>query len=119
MRLAAALHSDPDRRKECSQPRVFFGGISVYLEQHFPLFRRTPWFFDQLWDSAKVIRLFSGRGISPNPEDLGELTVSMLKGENGHQRKELDKLLHWLQSESSPDVVHFQNSLSDRSGQAH
>ena len=94
-----------------SQPRVFFGGISVYLEQYFPLFRRTPWFFDRLWDSAKVIRLFSGRGISPNPEDLGELTVSMLKGENGHQRKELDKLLHWLQSESPPGVVHFQNSL--------
>jgi len=94
-----------------SRPRVFFGGISVYLEQHISLFRKTPWFFDRLWDSAKVIRLFSGRGISPNPEDLGALTVSMLKGENGHQRKELDKLLHWLRSESPPDVVHFQNSL--------
>jgi glycosyltransferase involved in cell wall biosynthesis len=58
-----------------------------------------------------MIRVFSGRGISPNPEDLGGLTVSMLKGQNGHQGKELDKLLHWLQSESPPDVVHFQNSL--------
>jgi glycosyltransferase involved in cell wall biosynthesis len=97
--------------KNVSQPRIFFGGISVYLEQHIPFFRKTPWFFDRLWDSAKVIRLFSGRGVSPNPEDLGALTVSMLKGENGHQRKELDKLLHWLRSESPPDVVHFQNSL--------
>ena len=94
-----------------SRPRVFFGGISVYLEQQFSLFRKTPWFFDRLWDSARVIQLFSGRGISPNPEDLGALTVSMLEGENGHQRKELDKLLHWLQAESPPDVVHFQNSL--------
>lgn len=97
--------------KNVSQRRVFFGGISVYLEQHVPLFRKTPWFFDRLWDSANVIRLFSGRGISPNPEDLGALTVSMLKGENGHQRKEVDKLLHWLKSESSPEVVHLQNSL--------
>jgi glycosyltransferase involved in cell wall biosynthesis len=97
--------------KNVSQPRVFFGGISVYLEQHIPFFRKTPWFFDRLWDSAGVIRLFSGRGISPNPEDLGALTVSMLKGENGHQRKELNKLLHWLRSESPPEVVHFQNSL--------
>jgi len=94
-----------------SRPRVFFGGISVYLEQHIPFFRKSPWFVDRLWDSAKVIRLFSGRGISPNPEDLGALTVSMLKGENGHQRKELGKLLHWLRSESPPEVVHFQNSL--------
>jgi glycosyltransferase involved in cell wall biosynthesis len=97
--------------KNVSQPRVFFGGISVYLEQHIPFFRKTPWFFDRLWDSAKVIRLFSGRGISPNPEVLGSLTVSMLKGENGYQRKELDKLLHWLRFESPPEVVHFQNSL--------
>jgi len=94
-----------------SQPRIFFGGISVYLEQHIPFFRKTPWFFDRLWDSAKVIQLFSGRGISPNPKDLGGLTVSMLKGENGHQRKELDKLLYWLRSERPPEVVHFQNSL--------
>jgi len=97
--------------KNVSQPRIFFGGISVYLEQHIPFFRKTPWLFDRLWDSAKVIRLFSGRGISPNPEDLGALTVSMLKGENGNQRKELDKLVHWLRAESPPDVVHFQNSL--------
>ena len=97
--------------KNVSQPRIFFGGISVYLEQYIPFFRKTPWFFDRLWDSARVIKLFSGRGISPNPEDLGELTVSMLKGENGHQHKELDKLLHWLKSESLPEVVHFQNSL--------
>ena len=97
--------------KNVSQPRVFFGGISVYLQQNIPFFRRTPWFLDRVWDSANVIQLFSGRGISPNPKDLGALTVSMLKGEHGHQRKEMDKLLHWLDSESHPEVVHFQNSL--------
>ena len=97
--------------RNVSQSRVFFGGISVYLEQHIPFFRRTPWFLDRLWDSGRVIQLFAGRGISPNPEDLGALTVSMLKGEDGHQRKELDKLMHWLKRESPPDLVHFQNSL--------
>src|SRR5262249_46556611 len=97
--------------RNVSRPRVFFGGISVFLQQNIPIFRRTPWFLDRLWDSARVIQLFSGRGISPNPEDLGALTVSMLKGEHGHQRKEMDKLLHWLDSESHPKVVHFQNSL--------
>src|SRR5262245_42727693 len=55
--------------RNVSQSRVFFGGISVYLEQHIPFFRRTPWFFDRLWDSGRVIQLFAGRGISPNPED--------------------------------------------------
>lgn len=97
--------------KNVSQRRVFFGGISVYLEQYFPLFRKTPWLLDRLWDSERIIRLFSGRAISPNPELLGALTVSMLRGEDGNQRKELDKLLHWLLSEGPPDVVHVQNSL--------
>ena len=32
-----------------SQQRVFFGGISVYLEQYVSLFRKTPWLLDRLW----------------------------------------------------------------------
>src|SRR4051812_3436291 len=31
-----------------SQGRIFFGGINVYLEQKFSLFRHTPWFVDRL-----------------------------------------------------------------------
>ena len=31
--------------------RVFLGGISVYLQQHFAIFRYTPWLLDRLWDS--------------------------------------------------------------------
>ncbi len=94
-----------------SQRRVFFGGLSVYLEQYSKVFRHTPWLLDRLWDSASVIRAFSGRTITPNPEMLGALTVSMLQGENGNQRKELKKLLHWLRSQAPPDVVHLQSSL--------
>src|SRR3954470_14371732 len=32
-----------------SDSRVFFGGISVYLQQHVGLFRRTPAVLDFLW----------------------------------------------------------------------
>ena len=32
---------------------VFFGGISVYLQQHFAFFRHTPWLLDRLWDSPR------------------------------------------------------------------
>lgn len=97
--------------KNVSQRRVFFGGVSVYLEQHLPIFRKTPWVLDRLWDSSWLLKLVSGRAVSPNPQLLGELTVSMLKGEEGFQRKEIDKILHWLSSENSFDVVHLPNSL--------
>jgi glycosyltransferase involved in cell wall biosynthesis len=42
---------------------------------------------------------------------LGELTVSMLKGEDGFQHKEISKLLEWLKHEGPPDVVSLPYSL--------
>jgi glycosyltransferase involved in cell wall biosynthesis len=94
-----------------SQSRVFFGGISVYLEQNSALFRHTPWLVDKLWDSKFALKLAVRRSIPVNPRMLGELTVSMLKGEAGFQRKELRKLVSWLKSESAPDVVTLPNAL--------
>jgi glycosyltransferase involved in cell wall biosynthesis len=97
--------------KNVSQQKVFFGGVSVYLEQYLSIFRRTPWVLDRLWDSPWLLKLVSGRAISPNPRLLGELTVSTLKGEKGFQRKEIEKMVHWLRSEDGLDVVHLSNSL--------
>ncbi len=88
-----------------SQSRVFFGGISVYLEQNVPLFRHTPAFLDRLWDSSAVLKLASKHQIRVDPTFLGEMTVSMLKGSDGYQRKEVDKMIHSLKHESRFDVV--------------
>ena len=94
-----------------SQERVFFSGISIYLEQHLSIFRRTPWVIDRIWESPWLLRKFSGRGISPDPKLLGNLTVSMLNGESGSLKKEFDKLTRWLRSEPAPDIVHLPNCL--------
>lgn len=94
-----------------SQSKVFFGGISVYLEQYVPLFRRSPRWLDRLWDTTSVLQLASKRSISTSPNMLGQLTVSMLKGEEGFQRKEIAKLLDWLKHESPPDVISLPYSL--------
>jgi len=91
--------------------KVFFGGISVYLEQHMGLFRSTPWLFDKLWDSEWALKLAARRSLPVNPRLLGELTVSMLRGEDGLQRKEIRKLAAWLRSEPPPDIVTLPNSL--------
>src|SRR5215472_9738692 len=94
-----------------SQHRVFFGGISVYLQQYSGLFRHTPWIVDRLWDSRLALRLAARSSIAVDPDSLGELTISMLKGEDGLQRKELQKLIHWMQTQTEPDVVILPNSL--------
>ncbi len=91
--------------RNVSSTKVFFGGVSVYLEQNVPLFRHTPAFLDKLWDSEFVLKLASKRQIKVDPTLLGSMTVSMLKGTAGHQRKEVEKLVHWLKHEPRFDLV--------------
>jgi glycosyltransferase involved in cell wall biosynthesis len=91
--------------------RVFFGGISVYLEQKLAFFRHSPWLLDKLWDAPGVIKTLAARSIQTDPRLLGALTVSTLRGESGYQRKEIDKLVDWLADESVPDVINLPNSL--------
>ncbi|CAN5527865.1 glycosyltransferase family 4 protein [soil metagenome] len=94
-----------------SQERVFFGGISVYLEQYVPPFRNSPRWLDRLWDSKQLLTWASHRSISTNPKMLGEMTVSMLRGEDGFQHKEIEKLTNWARHEPPPDVVSLPYSL--------
>ena len=97
--------------RNVSDAHVFFGGISVFLEQRVPLFRKTPAVLDFLWDVPAVIKTATGRGVSVDPKDLGELTVSMLKGEAGFQAKEIGKLVAYLQQQPPYDLVVLPVSL--------
>ena len=56
-------------------------------------------------------RLASKRQIKVDPKSLGELTVSMLRGEHGFQRKEIAKLLDWLTTEPRFDVINLPYTL--------
>jgi glycosyltransferase involved in cell wall biosynthesis len=94
-----------------SRPEVLFGGISIYLQQHWALFRRLPRLVDRLLDAPWLIRFFADRSVSTDPKLLGGLTMSMLEGTDGILRKEVDKLLAWVKSEPPPDVVNITNSM--------
>lgn len=91
--------------------RVFFGGINVYLQQKLSFFRHTPWVFDRLLDSPSLINGLARFSAATAAQDLGMLTVSMLSAENGYQKKELEKLIKWLQVEDKPDIVYLTNSM--------
>ncbi len=97
--------------KNVSERRVFFGGVSVYLEQKLPMFRNTPKWLDRVWDSPRVLNWLSGLSVSNDPKMLGEMTVSVLRGEDGNQRKEFVSLLEWLRTQPRPDIVSLHDSL--------
>lgn len=94
-----------------SSERVFFGGISVYLQQHYPVFRKMPAFLDKLWDSKWALNLATSGSIPVDPKLLGEMTVSMLRGEDGFQAKEIRKLIDWLVTEPRPDLIDLPYTL--------
>jgi glycosyltransferase involved in cell wall biosynthesis len=96
---------------DVSIDRVFFGGINVYLQEKVPPFRHTPWWMDRLLDSPALLNSLSCRAGSVDPTKLGDLTVSMLRGEAGNQRKEVEKLVHWLLTDIKPDIIHLSNSM--------
>jgi glycosyltransferase involved in cell wall biosynthesis len=99
-----------DTSKDNPTP-IFFGGINVYLQQKLGLFCKTPRWVDKLFDSRGLLRMAAKRAGMTNAKDLGETTISMLRGEEGRQVKELDRLVDWLKSEAKPDVVCLSNAL--------
>jgi len=91
---------------------IAFGGVNVYLQQRWGLFRRLPAWCDWLWDRPALLGRVARRGSNTEPSQLGELCVSMLRGPAGNQRKEIHKLTRLLQrDELRPDLVHLNNAL--------
>lgn len=90
---------------------TFFGGINVYLDQLLPLHRRLPGWLRRLFDAPALLKLASGRAAKTKAEDVGDLTLSMLRGEEGNQARDLDELIRWLETQPPPDAVFLSNAL--------
>ena len=100
-----------DERDESAGTRICFGGISVYLDQKFPIFRRAPDWLRRWLASPALLRWATGRAAKTRPEEVGELTISMLRGEEGNQARELTELIGWLKTQTRPDWVCLSNAL--------
>lgn len=90
---------------------IFFGGINVYLDQKSALFRKAPRWLHQWLSSPALLKWASGRAAKTRAADLGDLTLSMLRGEEGNQARELNDLITWLKTQPKPDVVCLSNAL--------
>jgi glycosyltransferase involved in cell wall biosynthesis len=94
-----------------SRHRVFLGGINVYLQHKLALFRHTPWVIDRMLDAPALLNWAAGFAIKTDAQELGALTVSVLRGDEGADHKEFEKLVRWLADEVRPDVVDLSNGL--------
>ena len=90
---------------------VFYGAISIYLKQQFPIFRKAPGWVDRALNSKPMLKLASKFAGSTNANGLEEMTISMLLGEEGQQKEELQKMVDWIVENCDPDVIHLSNAL--------
>lgn len=100
-----------DEEDQSAGNPIFFSGINVYLEQKSALFRQAPGWLHQALASRSLLKLAGTRAAGTRASDLGDITLSMLKGEEGRQARELDELIAWLKSQPKPDVICLSNAL--------
>ncbi len=91
--------------------RVFMGGVNVFLQQKVPLLKYLPRWMDGFLNQSWIIQPLTKNAGKTSPTLLGSLTISMLQGIHGRQRKEFTSLLDWLSIDIQPDVLVFTNLL--------
>src|SRR3974390_2549908 len=70
-----------DEADQSAGTPLFFNGINVYLEQKSALFRPAPGWLRHLMDSPRLLNWVAGRATNTRTRAIGELTLSMLRGE--------------------------------------
>src|SRR3954471_3413300 len=90
---------------------VFFAGTNVYLSQIFPLFGKAPDWLRSWLASPALLKWAGSRAGKTRPDQLGDLTLSMIHGELVNQARELDDLVTWLKNDQKPEVVCLSNAL--------
>ncbi|MCG6185776.1 glycosyltransferase family 4 protein [Maribellus maritimus] len=96
---------------DISEVPIFYGAISLYLKQVYPIFRKAPAWLDKLLNSKPMMKMAASMAGSTRAKGLEDMTVSMLLGEEGQQKEELDHMVTWIAEHCQPDIIHISNAL--------
>jgi len=91
--------------------RVFLGGVNVYLNEKWNWWSKLPRVLTSWLDRPSFIRLVTSRSISNDAAELGELTLSLMRGEHGPHRAAIQELAEFLSNTIRPDAIIFSNAL--------
>jgi len=94
-----------DEERSSSKRPIFLGGINVYLQHRFPIFRKTPKWLDYWFDSEFLLRWVAGKRGMTTPRQLGEITLSTFRAKDGPLAKEVNKVIDWFREYGQPDVL--------------
>ncbi|MFC2158676.1 glycosyltransferase, partial [Acidobacteriota bacterium] len=105
------LPSGIEGNSENSNSPVFYGAINLYLREKLPFYRKAPNWMEKIFDSKPMLNYAAKKSGSTRATGLEEMTLSMLRGEDGRQASELDHLIDYLKNDLKPRVVHLSNAL--------
>lgn len=97
--------------QETSNTPVFYGAVNIYLKQQYGFLRNMPSWLHKFFNSKSILQFAAKKSGSTRATGLEEMTISMLKGAEGKQARELDELIDYLKHTEKPDIVHLSNSL--------
>lgn len=97
--------------KSFAEQQIFMGGINIYLNQNLPGWKSIPRWMNRWLDNPKIIKLATSMGVSNDAQNLGELTLSMLRGAAGPQARLINELADFIASHYDPRVIIFSNLL--------
>lgn len=103
--------SNVDLNKTENEIPVFYGAVNIYLKQNFKLFRNMPKWMYRFFDSYRILKFAAKKAGSTRAEGLEDMTISMLKGVDGYQKEELEKLCNYIKYQNKPDIIHLSNAL--------
>ena len=90
---------------------VQVGGINLYLRQKLPFLRFLRSKMLGFLDSPGVLRAAADRASMTSARELGEMTLETLRGQNGKQAEDWQRLVEWIGASGKPDLISLSNGL--------
>ena len=90
---------------------LFFSGLNVYFAQKFNCFKKAPNWLRRLFTSEWLLNRLGNLAGKTRGAGVANLSLSMMRGEAGHQARELEQLIAWLKEHEQPDVICLSNAL--------
>ncbi len=90
---------------------IFFGAVNMYLKYKFPFLKKAPAWLIKLFDSPAILRFAAKKSESTSAAGLEDMTIAMLKGNDGAMSDDIDTLVTWLTEHEKPDIIHISNAL--------
>lgn len=100
-----------DEEDQSKGTPTFFNGVNVYLEQKSGWYRHAPKWLHNILASPTLLKWASGRAAKTKATEVVDIAISMLKGEEGHQARELEELIAWMKPQPHPDVISLSNAM--------